>query len=157
MGFSDGTTVGRRIAAETELAPFGSHRFTIPFDPRAKSGFALPSGIRPGSGAFTQPAPSMVRVKPVEFGGLVMRPGGRHVEGMEIGFRVRKGGAKSITAIGRRDPAAGCIAPMEPENIRGAHTRVIPLEKTGTERRPVVFDARSSLHSGCLCAPAAKP
>lgn len=36
-------------------------------------------------------------------------------------------------------------------------SRVIPLEKTGTERRPVVFGARSTLHSGCLYAPAAKP
>jgi hypothetical protein len=37
----------RQIISTTEMAPFGSHHFEIPFNATARSGCALPHGIRP--------------------------------------------------------------------------------------------------------------
>ena len=53
--WSDGTTVDRKVVAETELAPFGSHRFTIPFDPTGKKWIRFAIWDSAGNGAFTQP------------------------------------------------------------------------------------------------------
>ena len=51
----DGATVDRKIVSETELSPFGSHRFTIPFDSTDKKWIRFAIWDSAGNGAFTQP------------------------------------------------------------------------------------------------------
>jgi hypothetical protein len=53
--WGDGTTVDRKIVSATELAPFGSHRFQIPFDTTGKKWVRLAVWDSAGNGAFTQP------------------------------------------------------------------------------------------------------
>lgn len=53
--WGDGTTVDREIVSATELAPFGSHRFQIPFDTTGKKWVRFAVWDSAGNGAFTQP------------------------------------------------------------------------------------------------------
>ena len=45
VAWGDGQKVDRQIIRATDLAPFGSKRFSIPFDGAARSGYALRCGI----------------------------------------------------------------------------------------------------------------
>jgi hypothetical protein len=53
--WGDGNTTGRQIIPATEFAPFGSHRFQIPFDPAGKKWVRFAMWDSAGNGAFTQP------------------------------------------------------------------------------------------------------
>ena len=53
--WGDGHTTGRRIVPATELAPFGTHRFRIPFDTAGKKWVRFAVWDSAGNGAFTQP------------------------------------------------------------------------------------------------------
>ena len=55
--WGDGKTTGAQIVPATELAPMGSHRFRIPFDPAGKKWVRFAAWDSAGNGAFTQPAP----------------------------------------------------------------------------------------------------
>ncbi len=53
--WGDGNTTGRQIIPATEMAPFGSHRFRIPFDAAGKKWVRFAVWDSAGNGAFTQP------------------------------------------------------------------------------------------------------
>jgi len=53
--WGDGQQVGRKVVSETDLAPFGSHRFRIPFDAAGKKWVRFSVWDCAGNGAFTQP------------------------------------------------------------------------------------------------------
>jgi hypothetical protein len=53
--WGDGKTTGRQIVPATELSPFGSHRFRIPFDAAGKTWVRFAVWDSAGNGAFTQP------------------------------------------------------------------------------------------------------
>ena len=54
--WSDGKTVGRQIIGLSEMAPFSSHKFRIPFDAAGKKWVRFALWDSAGNGAFTQPA-----------------------------------------------------------------------------------------------------
>jgi hypothetical protein len=53
--WGDGRTSGRQIVSATDLAPFGTHRFRIPFDASNKKWIRFAVWDSAGNGAFTQP------------------------------------------------------------------------------------------------------
>jgi hypothetical protein len=53
--WGDGKTTGRQIVSATDLAPFGSKKFQIPFDPAGKKWVRFAAWDSAGNGAFTQP------------------------------------------------------------------------------------------------------
>lgn len=53
--WGDGHTTGRQIISATDLAPFGSHKFRIPFDATGKKWIRFAAWDSAGNGAFTQP------------------------------------------------------------------------------------------------------
>ncbi len=53
--WSDGNRVDRQIIPATELPPFGSHEFTIPFDAAGKKWVRFAVWDSAGDGAYTQP------------------------------------------------------------------------------------------------------
>ncbi len=53
--WGDGKKVDRHIISATDLAPFGTKRFTIPFDASGKSWVRLAVWDSAGNGAFVQP------------------------------------------------------------------------------------------------------
>ena len=53
--WGDGKTTGRQIVPATDLAPFGSKTFRIPFDPAGKKWVRFAVWDSAGNGAFTQP------------------------------------------------------------------------------------------------------
>lgn len=53
--WGDGRTTGREIIRATDLEPFGSHRFRIPFDAAGKKWVRFAVWDSAGNGAFTQP------------------------------------------------------------------------------------------------------
>ena len=53
--WGDGKTTGRQIVPATDLAPFGTHRFRIPFDATGKTWVRFAIWDSAGNGAFTQP------------------------------------------------------------------------------------------------------
>ena len=53
--WGDGHTSGRQIISATDLAPFGSHKFRIPFDATGKKWVRFAVWDSAGNGAFTQP------------------------------------------------------------------------------------------------------
>jgi hypothetical protein len=53
--WGDGKTTGRQVIPATDLAPFGSKKFTIPFDPSGKKWARFAAWDSAGNGAFTQP------------------------------------------------------------------------------------------------------
>jgi hypothetical protein len=53
--WSDGTKVDRQIVNMKEMAPMGSHKFKIPFDPAGKKWVRFGVWDSAGNGAFTQP------------------------------------------------------------------------------------------------------
>jgi hypothetical protein len=55
--WSDGQKVERQIVPATELSPFGSHEFKIPFDASGKKWVRFAVWDSAGDGAYTQPTP----------------------------------------------------------------------------------------------------
>ncbi len=53
--WGDGTTTGRTIVSATSLPPFGSNRFTIPFDATGKKWVRFAAWDSAGNGALVQP------------------------------------------------------------------------------------------------------
>ncbi len=53
--WGDGKTVDRQIISLTEMGPFGTHKFRIPFDATGKKWVRLAIWDSTGNGAFTQP------------------------------------------------------------------------------------------------------
>ncbi len=53
--WSDGKTVDRQIIDMTDMAPFSSHKFRIPFDAAGKKWVRFAVWDSAGNGAFTQP------------------------------------------------------------------------------------------------------
>ena len=53
--WGDGHTTGRKIVPATELAPFGTHRFEIPFETANAKWVRFAAWDSAGNGAFTQP------------------------------------------------------------------------------------------------------
>jgi hypothetical protein len=53
--WGDGQTTGRQVVSATERAPFGSHRFAIPFDAAGKKWVRFAAWDSAGNGAFSQP------------------------------------------------------------------------------------------------------
>jgi hypothetical protein len=53
--WGDGSTVGRTVVPATDLAPFGSRRFRIPFAAAGKKWVRFSAWDSAGNGAFTQP------------------------------------------------------------------------------------------------------
>ena len=53
--WGDGTKTGREIIPATSLAPFSTHRYTIPFDATGKKWVRFAAWDSAGNGAFTQP------------------------------------------------------------------------------------------------------
>ena len=53
--WSDGEKTGRQIIPATDLAPFGSHWFSFPFDSTGKKWVRFAAWDSAGNGAFTQP------------------------------------------------------------------------------------------------------
>lgn len=53
--WGDGASVDRKTISTTGLAPFGSHRFVIPFDPDGKKWVRFAAWDSAGNGALTQP------------------------------------------------------------------------------------------------------
>jgi len=53
--WSDGEKTGRQIIPATDLAPFGSHKFSFPFDSTGKKWVRFAAWDSAGNGAFTQP------------------------------------------------------------------------------------------------------
>ena len=53
--WSDGKRVDRKLIPLTEMAPFGSHKFRIPFDAAQKKWVRFAVWDSAGNGAFTQP------------------------------------------------------------------------------------------------------
>ena len=53
--WSDGKTVERKVIPLSEMAPFGSHKFSVPFDATGKIWVRFAVWDSAGNGAFTQP------------------------------------------------------------------------------------------------------
>jgi hypothetical protein len=53
--WGDGKTTGRQVISATDLPPFGSHRFEIPFDARGKKWIRFAAWDSASEGAFVQP------------------------------------------------------------------------------------------------------
>ena len=53
--WSDGTKVDRQIIPATDMPPFGSHEFKIPFDATGKKWVRFAVWDSAGDGAYTQP------------------------------------------------------------------------------------------------------
>jgi len=53
--WSDGKKVDRQIIPATEMPPFGSHEFKIPFDATGKKWVRFAVWDSAGDGAYTQP------------------------------------------------------------------------------------------------------
>ncbi|MDB5454002.1 MAG: hypothetical protein JWO33_2580, partial [Caulobacteraceae bacterium] len=53
--WGDGKTTGRQVISTTDLPPFGSHRFEIPFDARGKKWIRFAAWDSASEGAFVQP------------------------------------------------------------------------------------------------------
>lgn len=53
--WGDGKTTGSQVIPATDLQPFGSHTFRIPFDPTGKKWVRFAVWDSAGNGAFTQP------------------------------------------------------------------------------------------------------
>jgi len=53
--WGDGKTIDRQIVSATDLAPFGTKRFSIPFDATGKAWVRLAVWDSAGNGAFVQP------------------------------------------------------------------------------------------------------
>jgi hypothetical protein len=53
--WGDGDKVERQEISATDLAPFGNHRFRIPFDATGKKWVRFAVWDSAGNGAFTQP------------------------------------------------------------------------------------------------------
>jgi hypothetical protein len=53
--WGDGKTTGRQIVATTDLGPFGSKKFSIPFDPAGKKWVRFAAWDSAGNGTFAQP------------------------------------------------------------------------------------------------------
>jgi hypothetical protein len=53
--WSDGNTVDRQIIDMKSRAPFGSHKFRVPFDAAGKKWVRFAVWDSAGNGAFTQP------------------------------------------------------------------------------------------------------
>jgi len=53
--WSDGKTVDRKIVSLTGMAPFGSHKFRVPFETAGKKWVRFALWDSAGNGAFTQP------------------------------------------------------------------------------------------------------
>jgi hypothetical protein len=53
--WGDGNTTGGQVVSATDRAPFGTHRFTIPFDGKGKKWVRFAAWDSAGNGAFTQP------------------------------------------------------------------------------------------------------
>jgi hypothetical protein len=53
--WGDGSTTGRQIIRTTDLPPFGTKQFRIPFDPAGKKWARFAVWDSAGDGAFTQP------------------------------------------------------------------------------------------------------
>jgi hypothetical protein len=53
--WGDGKTTGRQVIPATDLAPFGSHRFEIPFDATGKKWVRFAAWDSAGNGALAQP------------------------------------------------------------------------------------------------------
>lgn len=53
--WGDGKTTGRQVLSATDLPPFGSKTFRIPFDPSGKKWIRFAAWDSAGNGAFTQP------------------------------------------------------------------------------------------------------
>jgi hypothetical protein len=53
--WSNGTTVDRKIVSLTDMGPFGSHKFSIPFDAAGKRWVRFALWDSAGNGAFTEP------------------------------------------------------------------------------------------------------
>jgi hypothetical protein len=53
--WGDGTKTDREIVSATSLAPFSTHRYTIPFDAAGKKWVRFAAWDSAGNGAFTQP------------------------------------------------------------------------------------------------------
>ena len=53
--WGDGTTTGRQVVPATGLAPFGAHKFRIPFDAAGKKWVRFAAWDSAGNGALTQP------------------------------------------------------------------------------------------------------
>jgi hypothetical protein len=54
--WGDGQKTGRRVISATDLPPFGSHRFVIPFDATGKKWVRFAAWDSAGDGAMEQPA-----------------------------------------------------------------------------------------------------
>ena len=54
--WSDGKKVERQIVQATEMGPFGTHEFKIPFDAAGKKWVRFAVWDSAGDGAYTQPA-----------------------------------------------------------------------------------------------------
>ena len=66
--WGDGETTGRQVISATDLAPFGSKRFEIPFDATDKSWVRFAVWDSAGNGAFVQPVwldPGAVRLEAI--------------------------------------------------------------------------------------------
>lgn len=53
--WGDGKTTGRQVISATDLPPFGSHKFEIPFDATGKKWVRFAAWDSAGNGALTQP------------------------------------------------------------------------------------------------------
>jgi hypothetical protein len=53
--WGDGRVTGRRIVPATDLAPFGRHRFEIPFDGTTQKWVRFAAWDSAGNGALVQP------------------------------------------------------------------------------------------------------
>src|SRR5207244_6246829 len=54
--WSDGDKVDRQLISMKDMAPFGSHKFRVPFDATGKKWVRFAVWDSAGNGAFTQPA-----------------------------------------------------------------------------------------------------
>ena len=53
--WGDGEHVNRKLIPATDLPPFGTHRFRIPFDAKGQKWVRFSAWDSAGNGAFTQP------------------------------------------------------------------------------------------------------
>ena len=53
--WGDGNKIDRQIVSATEVAPFATHTFRIPFDSAGKKWVRFAAWDSAGNGAFTQP------------------------------------------------------------------------------------------------------
>ena len=54
--WGDGKTSGRQVIPTTDLPPFGTHHFEIPFDAKGKKWIRFAAWDSASEGAFTQPS-----------------------------------------------------------------------------------------------------